>query len=188
MMVNKRHAITGGHAGEEGRSLVEIAIVILIIAVVTAISIPAVAKSIKVYNLRSAAERIAERLTGARTLAMAKNKNVTVSLATGAGGTVTSYGYDFSPLLPDGITVDPDGTPDASDPLDLTQSYYVETPPSGITVSVSAGGTTLANGKGVTYTSRGELPIGASQADIRLSNTAGIMTVSVNLRGQVWVH
>src|SRR6266705_6187343 len=114
MMVNKRHAIMGGHAGEEVRSLVEIAIVILIIAVVTAISIPAVAKSIKVYNLRSAAERIAERLTGARTLAMAKNKNVSVSLATGAGGTVTRYGYDFSPLLPDGITVDPDGTPDAS--------------------------------------------------------------------------
>ena len=182
MMVNQRHAITRRHAGEEGRSLVEIAIVILIIAIVTAISIPAVAKSIKAYNLRSAAERIAERLTGARTLAMAKNKNVTVSFATAVGGNVTRYGYDFSPVGA------PDGTPDTSDPDDTTQTYYVETPPTGIPVTFSAGGTTLANGKGVTYTSRGELPIGASQADIMLSNTAGTMTVSVNLRGQVWVH
>ena len=179
-MVNKRPAITDEHAGEEGASIIEIAVVIMIIAVVCAISIPAVAKSIKAYNLRSAAERIAERLTGARTLAMAKNKNVTVSFAAGANGIVTRYGYDFSAPA--------DGTPDTSDPDDPTQSYYVETPPSGITVTFSAGGTTLANGKGVAYTSRGELPIGASQADIRVSNTAGIMTVSVNLRGQVWVH
>jgi len=182
MMVNKSHAITGGHAGEEGMSLVEIAIVIMIIAVVTAISIPAVAKSIKAYNLRSAAERIAERLIGARTLAMAKNKNVTVSFKTGGGGNVTQYGYDFSPVGA------PDGTPDTSDPDDTTQTYYVETPPTGIPVTFSAGGTTLANGKGVAYTSRGELPIGASQADIGLSNSSGTLTVSVNLRGQVWVH
>lgn len=181
-MVNKSRAITGGHTGEEGMSLVEIAIVIMIIAVVTAIALPAVGKSIKAYNLRSAAERIAERLTGARTLAMAKNKNVTVSFATGGGGNVTGYGYDFSPVGA------PDGTPDTSDPDDTTQTYYLETPPTGITVTFSAGGTTLANGKGVTYTSRGELPIGASQADIRLSNSSGILTVSVNLRGQVWVH
>jgi len=182
MMVNKSHAITGEHEGEEGASIIEIAVVIMIIAVVCAISIPAVAKSIKAYNLRSAAERIAERLTGARSLAMAKNKNVTVSFAMGGNGIVTTYGYDFSPVGA------PDGTPDSSDPDDTTQSYYIENPPSGITVTFSAGGTTLANGKGVTYTSRGELPIGASQADIGLSNSAGIMTVSVNLRGQVWVH
>jgi type IV fimbrial biogenesis protein FimT len=182
MMVNKSHAITGRHAGEEGMSLVEIAIVIMIIAVVTAIALPAIGKSIKSYNLRSASERIAERLTGARTLAMAKNKNVTVAFKTAVGGNVTQYGYDFSPVGA------PDGTPDTSDPDDTTQSYYVETPPTGITVTFSAGGTTLANGKGVEYTSRGELPIGAAQADIRLSNSSGILTVSVNLRGQVWVH
>jgi Tfp pilus assembly protein FimT len=181
-MVNKSHAVTGGHAGEEGMSLFEIAIVIMIIGVVSAMALPAVAKSIRSYNLRSAAERIAERLTGARTLAMAKNKNVTVAFKTGGGGNVTQYGYDFSNPL--------DGTPDTSDPDDTTQSYYVETPPTGLTVTFSAGGTTppLANAKVVRYTSRGELPIGDVQSDISVSNSAGTLTVSVNLRGQVWVH
>ena len=178
----KSYRIAAGHAGEEGKSLVEIAIVVMIIAVVTAIALPAVANSIRSYNLRSAATRIAERLAGARALAMAKNKNVTASFATDGGGNVTRYGYDFSPVG------SPDGTPDTIDPDDPMQSYYVETPPSEITVSFSAGGTTLANGKGVAYTSRGELPIGASQADIRLYNSSSILTVSVNLRGQVWVH
>lgn len=170
------------HPGEKGTSLVEIAIVVMIISIVIAFALPAVANSIRSYNLRSACERVAERLAGARALAMAKNKNVTVSFATPGGSNITAYGYDFSPVN------SPDGTPDTIDPADPTQSYYTETPPSGITASFTAGGVTLANGKGVTYTSRGELPIGESQADIRMSNSSGILTVSVNLRGQVWIH
>jgi hypothetical protein len=64
----------------------------------------------------------------------------------------------------------------------------VETLPSGITITSSTGAADLTNGKGVTYTSRGELPIGASQVDIVLSNGRSTVTVSVSLRGQVWVH
>ena len=180
-MANRTNWKTGVHRGEEGKSLVEIAIVVMIIAIVTGIALPAVANSIRAYNVRSAAERIAQRLSAARSLAMAKNKNVTVSFATNLSGTVTQYGFDFSPASPD-------GTPDVSDPDDPTASYYVEVPPSGITVSFSAGGTTLTNGKGITYTSRGELPIAASQADISVSNSSSSLTVSVNLRGQVWSH
>jgi len=167
---------------EEGKSLVEIAIVVMIVATVIAISLPAIANSIRSYNLRSAAVRVAERLGGARTLAMAKNKNVTVAFTTDGAGNVTVYGYDFTPAGA------PDGTPDSIDPDDPTQSYYVEAPPSGMTMRFLAGGAALTNGKGVSYTSRGELPIGAAQADIQLSNSSGSMTVSVNLRGQVWVH
>jgi Tfp pilus assembly protein FimT len=164
--------------GEEGMTLVEMAIVFLIIAIVLAFAIPVVANSIRAYNLRSAAERLAERLAGGRSLAMAKNKNVTVSLIAATG----QYGYDFAPVGA------PDGTPDSSDPEDLSQSYYVETLPSGISITSSTGATNLTNGKGITYTSRGELPIGASQADIVLSNGRGTVTVSISLRGQVWVH
>jgi Tfp pilus assembly protein FimT len=170
------------HRGQDGKSLIEIAIVVMVIAVIIAIALPAIANSVRSYNLRSAAARIADRMGGARALAMAKNKNVTVAFATDGSAHVTQYGYDFTPVD------NPDGTPDTSDPADPLQSYYIETPPSGITVTFSAGGTTLTNGKGVTYTSRGELPIGASQADILLSNSTGTLTVSVNLRGQVWVH
>jgi Tfp pilus assembly protein FimT len=184
-MPNRTNWKTGVHSGEEGASLLEIMIVVMIIAVVTAIALPNVANSIRLYNLRSAAMRITQRLSAARSLAMAKNKNVTVSFAAGADGNVTQYGYDFSPVAADG---GPDGTPDVSDPDDLTASYYTEAPQSGITVSFSAGGATLANGKGVTYTSRGELPIAATQADIRVANSSSNLTVSVNLRGQVWIH
>ena len=181
MMENKSE-VFAARAGEEGKSLVEIAIVVMIIAVVIAMALPAVANSIRSYNLRSAAARVAERLSGGRALAMAKNKNVCVSFATDGAGNVTQYGYDFTPAGA------PDGTPESIDPDDPMQSYYVETPPSGVTMSFVTGGTTLANGKGVAYTSRGELPIGAALADIRLSNSSGILTVSINLRGQIWVH
>ena len=43
MSRNKSYGIASGRAGEEGRSLIEIAIVVMIIAVVTAIALPAVA-------------------------------------------------------------------------------------------------------------------------------------------------
>src|SRR2546427_803040 len=165
-MPNRTNWKTGVHTGEEGASLPEILIVFVIIAVVTAIALPNVAKSISSYNLRSAAARITQRLSAARSLAMAKNKNVTVSFATAGNGNVTLYGYDFSPVGA------PDGTPDVIDPDDTTASYFTEVPQSGVTVSFTAGGTALTNGKGVTYTSRGELPIAASQADIKVSNSS----------------
>src|SRR2546421_1836747 len=115
---------------EAGLSLVEMAIVFMLISIVLCFAIPVVANSIRAYNLRNAAERLAERLAGGRALAMAKNKNVTVSVDTSTG----RYGYDFSPAGA------PDGTPDTSDPDDLAQSYYIETLPSGISGSFAAGG------------------------------------------------
>jgi Tfp pilus assembly protein FimT len=164
--------------GEAGKSLVEAAIVCMLFAIVAAFALPAVARSIRAYNLRSAAQHVAERLAGGRALAMSKNKSVTVSFRSSDA----SYGYDFSPVGA------PDGIPDASDPDDTTQSYYVDVMPSGMSFAFVAGGTVLANGMGITYTSRGELPIGATQTDILVSNSSGSMTVSVNLRGEVWVH
>ena len=175
---DERLLIASRNSGEEGLSLVEMVVVFLIISIVLAFSIPVVANSIRAYNLRSAAERMAERFAGGRALAMAKNKNIIVSF----NATTRQYGYDFTPLGA------PDGTPDSSDPEDPSQSYYVETLPSGITITSSTGAVDLTNGKGVTYTSRGELPIGASQTDIVLSNGRSTVTVSVSLRGQVWVH
>ncbi|HWO02913.1 MAG TPA: hypothetical protein VNS63_26965, partial [Blastocatellia bacterium] len=71
-MANNRYSLRLERRGEQGTSLIEIAIVLIIIAIVIAFALPVVANSIRSYNLRSAAERIAERLTGARALAMAK--------------------------------------------------------------------------------------------------------------------
>jgi Tfp pilus assembly protein FimT len=162
---------------EAGRSLIELAITFMLIGIVLGFTIPVVANSIRAYNLRNAAERLAERLAAGRALAMAKNRTVTMSFNT----STNQYGYDFSPATPD-------GTPDASDPSDPSQSYYVETLPSGISASFTSGGVTLTNGKGIFYTSRGELRIGDTQVDILLTSGSRTTTVSVNLRGQVWVH
>jgi len=180
-MKGKSYSLSS-ESSERGASLIEIAIVLIIFAIVIAFALPVVANSIRSYNLRSAAERIAERLAGARALAMARNKNVTASFATDGDGYVTQYGYDFSPV---GAA---DGTPDTVDPEDASASFYVESLPSGIRGRFTAGGTALTNGKGVAYTSRGELPLGVSQADITLTSSSSTVIVSVNLRGQVWVH
>jgi type II secretory pathway pseudopilin PulG len=170
--------VTLPRSSESGTSLVEMVIIGMIIAIVIAFSLPAIANSIRSYNLRSAAERIAERIAAGRALAMNKNKKVTISFETAT----SVYGFDFSPVGA------PDGTPDSVDPEDPTQSYFTETPPSGISISSITGAENLTSGKGISYTSRGELPIGANQVDIVLSNGSSTTTVSVNLRGQVWVH
>ena len=166
---------------EAGRSLIELAIVFMLIGIVLGFTIPVVANSIRAYNLRNAAERLAERLASGRALAMAKNKNAWISIRTSTG----QYGYDFGPFDASG---NPDGTPDSSDPENPSASYYVETLPSGITASFTSGGVTLTNGKGIVFTSRGELRIGDTQVDIVLTSGSRTTTVSVNLRGQVWVH
>src|SRR5690349_24788313 len=74
---------------EAGRSLIELAIVFMLIGIILGFTIPVVANSIRAYNLRNAAERLAERLAAGRALAMAKNKNAWISVQTSTG----QYGY-----------------------------------------------------------------------------------------------
>lgn len=169
-MVNKSHAITGGHAGEEGTSLFEIMIVGVIIAVVTAIALPAVSGAIRAYNLRSAADHLAERISAVRALAMAKNRNLMFSFNNGTG----RYGFDFNG----------DGAPDTSDPDDLIPQggYYWGTLPDGVTATFPNG-----NPITITFNSRGELPIGAVVQNLVLQSSGRSATVSVNLRGRISV-
>src|SRR5262249_27237084 len=169
--------------GEEGRSILEVSMVCMVIAIICAFALPSVASAIRAYNLRSAAEIVAEKLSAGRALAMTQNKNVTISFVPASG----TYGFDFStPGTPP--TLDPDGVPDNADPSAPDVGYTIDTLPSGVSISSVTGAVDLPGGKGVTYTSRGEQPIAASQVDIKLTNGRGDMTVSVNLRGQVWVH
>jgi len=174
-------AADGARCGERGNSIVEVVAICIIIATVSAFALPSIANSIRAYNLRSAAELIAERLSGGRALAMNRNKNVTVSFVPATG----DYGYDFSSPGTPGV---PDGTPDIADPDAPDMSFPVSTLPSGISISSVTGAVDLPGGEGVTYTSRGEQPIAASQVDITLSDGRGTTTVTVNLRGQVSVH
>ena len=159
-------------SGERGVSLVEGVVAFCIIAVVLAFSIPALSRSVKAYNLRSAANHMAERMTAVRALAMAKNRNVTFSLNRETG----RYGFDFTG--PEG-----DGMPDTTDPDDPTINYYFET----LSSEISA---TFPNNENIkiSFNSRGEMPIGSLEQAIALQSHGGKAAVRVNLRGRVTVE
>lgn len=157
---------------EAGKSVMEMVVVFMIIAIVLAFALPAVSNSINSYNVRSAADHIAQRLTAARTLAMTKNKEVTVSFNNSSG----LYGYDFTPASA------PDGVPDTSDPDDPGAGYLVESPSGGTRIVFPDSNNIL-----VSFNSRGEMPIGATDKTIQISNSTNTGTVHINLRGKVWV-
>lgn len=169
MKPNRRYGVVAGRPDESGTSLIEIAVVFMIMAVVTAIALPAVANSIKAYNLRSAADHVAERISAVRALAMAQNRTVSFAFNNVSG----NYGFDF------GV----DNIPDSADPDDPGTSYYWGSLPDGVT-GVFPGGNPIR----ISFNSRGELPIGAVAQDIVLQSSGKTATVNVNLRGRISVQ
>lgn len=155
-----------------GFSLIETAVVFMIAAVIAAIALPMVTGAIKAYNLRSAADHLAERISAVRALAIGKNKNVTFSFNNNTG----RYGFDFDQP--------PDGSPDTIDPADPAEGgYYWETLPSGITATFPGNVPIM-----ITFNSRGELPIGDVAKSIALQSNSRTASVSVNLRGKISVQ
>ena len=171
-MVNNATRLNDRTSGERGVSLIEGVVVFSVIAVVLAFAIPAMSRSIRAYNLRSAANHIAERLTAVRALAMAKNRNVTFSF----NSETRRYGFDFT-------GTEGDGVPDTIDPTDPTISYYFET----LTDDISA---VFPNNQSIriTFNSRGEMPIGSAEQSVGLQSHGGKAEVRVNLRGRITVE
>ena len=171
-MVSNAALLNNRSSSERGVSLLEGVVAFCIIAVVLAFAIPALSRSIKTYNLRSAANHMAERMTAVRALAMAKNKNVTFSLNRATG----RYGFDFTG--PEG-----DGAPDTTDPDDPTINYYFETLAGDIVA-------TYPNNQDIkiSFNSRGEMPIGSVEQAIALQSHGSKAAVRVNLRGRVTVE
>lgn len=157
---------------EKGVSMVETAVACIMIVIVLGISLPMIGNALRAYTLRSAADHVAERISAVRALALTKNKNVTFSL----NNSSKKYGFDFTGTTGDGV-------PDTSDPDDPTLEYIVEGFPTGVTPQFP-GSVPIQ----VTFTSRGELPIGAAAQDIVLTYGNRTATVSVNLRGRIYVH
>jgi Tfp pilus assembly protein FimT len=161
---------------QQGVSLIETVMVALIIAIVLAIAMPVTSRAISSYRTSMAANHIAERLSAARSLAMSENTSATISFNKTSG----QYGYDF--------TSPPDGVPDTSDPAHPDQSYYIESMPSGTSISFPNNSNII-----ITFNSRGEMPIGtvipsdAQGIKVPVTGTSGSATVWVNLRGKVWV-
>jgi Tfp pilus assembly protein FimT len=159
-------------SGETGLSLVEVAVIVLIMGAIFALALPAISRSISAYNLRSTADHMAQRLSAGRSLAMAKNRAIAVSINRETG----LFGFDFS-------TPEADGIPDTTDPNDPAVEYYVGTVPDGMSISFDDDKAFTT----VTFNSRGELPIGEQQRSITLANSSAQAVVQVDLRGKVTV-
>ncbi|HEU4391538.1 MAG TPA: GspH/FimT family pseudopilin [Blastocatellia bacterium] len=156
---------------ESGFSAVEVTVVMLIIGILVAISLPAMSNSISKYNLRNAANHIAERLSYARGVAMEKNRDVGVTIRRDG-----EYGFDF----------DADGTIDTVDPDDPTQTYFSLSLPDFVSIPSSF----FPPDKDyilIRFNSRGELPIGDPEANVEVQGSSGSVRLRVNLRGKVWV-
>jgi type II secretory pathway pseudopilin PulG len=168
MKQNKTYRSKRGN--EKGTSMVEIAIVLLIFAIVIAFALPVVANSIRSYNLRSAADHLAERISAVRALAMAQNRTVAFAFNNSSG----QYGFDF------GV----DNVPDTTDPDNPgSGGYYLGRLPDGVTASFPDG-----NPIRISFNSRGELPIGAVAQSIVLQSSGKSAMVNVNLRGRISVQ
>lgn len=157
---------------EAGMTMIEIAVTVMVIAIVMAVTIPAASNSIRAYNLRSAASLLAERISAVRALAMAKNRNMTFSFNNSSG----RYGFDF-----DGT--EGDGVPDTSDPDDTTITYNWGMLPSGVAATFPQSAPIK-----VTFNSRGEMPIGKTEQTIVLRSDSRSITVRINLRGKISVE
>jgi len=171
-MVSNAATSDDRNRGEQGISILESVVVFCIIAIVLAFSIPAMSRSIRAYNLRSAANHIAERMTAVRALAMAKNRNVTFSL----NRETKRYGYDFTGTAGDGM-------PDTTDADEPTLQYNFETLAADIT-ALFPGNTDIK----ITFNSRGEMPIGSVDKAIALQSHGNKAAVRVNLRGKISVE
>ncbi|MBI3654459.1 MAG: prepilin-type N-terminal cleavage/methylation domain-containing protein [Acidobacteria bacterium] len=157
---------------EAGFSMVEVTVVILLVGIIMAFVLPKVNDAVKAYNLRSTADHLAERLSAVRALALAKNQNVTFSF----NNSSRQYGFDFTGTSGDGV-------PDMADPSNPSMSYFLETLPSEVS-------TTFPNNAPikVTFNSRGEMPIGASEQVITLRSYNRSVLVRINLRGRITVE
>jgi prepilin-type N-terminal cleavage/methylation domain-containing protein len=178
-MRNHAFSVEEKWRNQKGMSLVEVLVVAMIIAIVVAIALPVANTTISAYNRSIAANRIAECLSAARSLAMAENTSITVAF----NQATDQYGFDFNG----------DGIPDTQDPAHPNLSYPVYSMSSGYSITFPVNTAAPSGSQNIiTFNSRGELPIGTptgSQQGINVvvTGTSGTASVWVNLRGKVWV-
>lgn len=158
-----------------GFTVLEVTLVGLLVAIALAIALPVGYKALRAYEANSSAMQVAESLSAARSLAMARNSDITLLFKANNG----TFGYDFNG----------DGTIDTQDPANPSLSYPVQQLSGGSYISFPG-----SNDITVTFNSRGELPIGtvipSGQQGLKVQVFAvggPSATVWINIRGKVWV-
>jgi prepilin-type N-terminal cleavage/methylation domain-containing protein len=147
--------------GQQGFSIIEMAIVFLIIAILAAIAIPQVLNYLKRYRVGVASRNVATALQRARFLATSNNKRAGINIAEERNVKIEEY--------------DPDGK---LEPM-LKGSVFL---PEGVAISSDAPRQVAFDGRGIVT------PMPKESPKIRLNGDSGyFQVVTVNATGQVTV-
>jgi Tfp pilus assembly protein FimT len=157
---------------ETGLSVLEIAVILLVIGAISAIALPNIYTASRSYTLKIAADRIAQQLNLCRQKALVANRTrlIQIDPATGLAIVDTNDNTQFGDSGGSGVPAD-----DPAEYVDLT----------GITVTSQDN--PIVRG----FTSRGEVPIGHSSLptvqDITVRYRSKQRTITIEPRGAIVV-
>ena len=138
--------------------MVELAVSMTVLLILTAIAIPSLMRSIRTYQLNSAAARVSDMLKFTRFEAVRRNKQINFLAQASADGWIV------------GTDSDNNGTVDATEKQQLIAGYAALLPsgvaPSPTAISTALGGTSLTTKSGsnssVTFDARGAIRVGGA--------------------------
>src|SRR6266481_4065967 len=139
-----------------GFSMVELAVSLTVVLILSAVAIPTLMHSIRAYQLNSAAARVADMLKFTRFEAVRRNKQINFLMQTSVDGWIV------------GTDSDNNGSVDATEKQQLISGFAALLPsgvaPSPTAISAALGGATLTTKSGsngsVTFDARGAIRVG----------------------------
>ena len=148
---------TGTHRSRNrGFSMVELAVSLTVVLILSAIAIPSLMRSIRTYQLNSAAAQVSDMLKFTRFEAVRRNKQINFLMQASANGWIVGTDSDNS------------GSIDATEKQHLMAGFAALLPsgiaPSPTAISASLGGASLTTKSGsngsVTFDARGAIRVG----------------------------
>jgi len=139
-----------------GFSMVELAVSLTVVLILTAVAIPSIMRSFRTYQLNSAAARVADMLKFTRFEAVRRNKQINFLMQTSVDGWIV------------GTDSDNNGSVDSTEKQQLISGFAALLPsgvaPSPTAISAALGGAALTTKSGsngsVTFDARGAIRVG----------------------------
>jgi len=143
---------------DRGFSMVELAVSLTVVLILSAVAIPSLMRSIRTYQLNSAAARVADMLKFTRFEAVRRNKQINFLMQASPDGWIVGTDSDNSGLV------------DATEKQQLIAGFAALLPsgvaPSPTAISAALGGATLTTKSGsngsVTFDARGAIRVGGA--------------------------